>query len=209
MQIGGGARNAFQFNNVGDKVSGEVVSVESRQQTDMNDGEPKVWYKKAQVKISEVPVEARAMTQPVMAPWVVVQTAFRNYEGLDKPDKSTPDDGKRTIVFNGNKYTALTKVTGDVSEGGFLSVEMKGVGEPPKRGFQGPKLFEGGVVYTPPKQSVAVGGPAQTEPGQGATPSAATASTTDGVQHGPKPDYLSDEAWAAIPGAERAKLSPF
>jgi hypothetical protein len=210
--LGGSGGKAFQFENVGDGFDDAVVlSAEMRQDTTLKEGVPLVFYRKKPTPIDEVPANMVATCDPVPALWVEVKTEYRNHEGLEKP-MDGGDDGTRTVVFSKGRFIELKKITRSVNEGGLLSVRLKAFGTPPEKGFNKPKLFEGGIKYTPPVAGVDLGGKADPTQGDGATAAdvdSAKAGTTDGVQHGPRPDYIPESGWSQMDGKARAAVSPF
>lgn len=136
--MGGGTTSA-KFETIGDRVSGEILSVEVTQQTDL-DGNPKFWD------------NGKPMEQLV----VVLQTDERNDE---------EDDGRRAVYLKGsNKHASSRKAAADaVKEAGAKSLEVGGTfalayigdGEPTKRGFSAPKLYQ--AAYKPPVAGVDLG----------------------------------------------------
>ena len=126
LLMGGGGKSA-KFENVGDKVSGEILDVATKQQTDM-DGTPKVWDDGSPM-------------------WQVV-VALRT----DQRDPADPDDdGSRNVYLKGSmKYASTAKAVADavrkagakkLEVGGTLALAYTGDGEPTKRGYSAPKLF--------------------------------------------------------------------
>jgi hypothetical protein len=124
---------SFPFNEIGDKVTGEVVSAEVRQQTDLDTGEKLTW----------------SDGQPRMQMVVELQTALR--------DGGDNDDGIRTIYAKGGKFdvgsgtgqamknaiaTAVREGGGTgLNPGDQLVVAWTGEGVKKNRGFNAPKLY--------------------------------------------------------------------
>lgn len=136
---------AFSFDNVGDTVSGEIVAMDLRQQTDMQTGEPLVWNNGS----------------PRMVLVVTLQT--------DAQDDDN-DDGQRTVWCRGGNYVAekgtgassLTAVKDalrkanatDIEIGGHMAMQYSGVGKASNKGFSPPKLYT--CVYKAPTQNVSL-----------------------------------------------------
>lgn len=139
LLLGGGTRSA-KFERPGDKVSGEILSVDTKQQTDL-DGNPKTWDN----------------GDPMWQVVVVLQT--------DERDPADPeDDGRRAVYLKGSaKYASTAKATADalraagvktLEPGGTFALAYTGDGEPTKRGFSAPKLYQ--AAYKPPVAGVAL-----------------------------------------------------
>jgi hypothetical protein len=140
LLMGGGTRSA-KFEKVGDSVKGEITSVETKQQTDL-DGAPKTWDN----------------GDPM---WQVVVTLATAERDADDPD----DDGKRAVYLKGsNKYASTSKAVADavraagaskLEVGGTLALQYTGDGEATKRGFSPPKLYA--AAYKAPVAGVDLG----------------------------------------------------
>ena len=141
LLLGGGTPSA-KFENVGDKVSGEIINVETKQQTDLKDGTPKTWD------------DGSPMWQVV----VTLQTDERDPEITD-------DEGRRAIYVKGSmKYASMAKAVADavrasgaktLEVGGTLAVQFTGEGEATSRGFNPPKLYA--AAYKAPVAGVDLG----------------------------------------------------
>lgn len=139
LLMSGGGTTSAKFEAIGDKVSGEILSVETKQQTDL-DGNPKTWDN----------------GDPMWQVVVVLQTDERNDD---------EDDGRRAVYLKGSsKYASTAKAAADaVKEAGAKSLEVGGTfglayigdGEPTKRGFSAPKLYQ--AAYKPPVAGVDLG----------------------------------------------------
>lgn len=130
--LSGGAK-AFQFNEIGDMVEGEIIDAEVRQQSSM-EGELLTW----------------ADGKPRMQLVITLQT---------KLSDSDEDDGVRTIYAKGGRYDVAkgegtsirdaiaeaVKATGasKLEEGDSLVVAWSGLGVA-KRGYQAPHLYTAG-----------------------------------------------------------------
>ncbi len=146
LLMGGGTRSA-KFEAVGDAVRGEILNVETKQQTDL-DGNPKTWDNG----------DPR---------WQVAVTRQTDERDATDPD----DDGKRAVYLKGsNKYASTSKAVADavrsagatkLEQGGTLALQYVGDGEATKRGFSPPKLYQ--AAYKAPVAGVdlsALGGDA-------------------------------------------------
>jgi hypothetical protein len=130
--LSGGAK-AFQFNEIGDTVEGDIIDAEVRQQSSM-EGELLTW----------------ADGKPRMQLVITLQTKLR--EGDE-------DDGVRTIYAKGGRYdiakgegtsmrdaiAEAVRATGasKMEEGDSLVVCWSGLGVA-KRGYQAPHLYTAG-----------------------------------------------------------------
>lgn len=129
---GGGGRWA-KFTEPGDKVVGDIVSLETRQQTTV-EGDPKTWDN----------------GDPMWEVVVSLQTALQ---------EDGDDDGIRLVAISGSKkYASKAKATADalktagaktMETGASFGLAYTGDGEPTKRGYTAPKLYA--ATYTAPK----------------------------------------------------------
>lgn len=77
----GGGGHSFKFENIGDTVSGEIISIEMQQQTSVDDNKPLYWEG----------------GQPRLLAVFTLQTDLRD------PDDDS-DEGIRTVWAKGGKY---------------------------------------------------------------------------------------------------------
>lgn len=139
--MGGGAKS-FPFDNPGDTVTGKILSIVKRQQTDMKTGEPKVW----------------ANGDPRFMYTITLQTDLRDDDF---------DDGQRTVNVKWKSQRAVQDAVraagGKKPEiGGLLSLKYvkDGIGErgqvPPKEWaamYRLPELQQtDGFMTEPPAQ---------------------------------------------------------
>jgi hypothetical protein len=143
--FGGGGR-AAKFEDVGDSVTGTVVSFEVVQQTAMETNEPLTW----------------SDGKPRMQMVVDLQTDLR--------DGGDEDDGIRRIYVKGGNYevaegsgTSMKDALSDAvrkagakefATGATLTMAFTGMGKKTNRGFAAPKLYR--ARYEVPKQSTNV-----------------------------------------------------
>lgn len=144
MLFGGGAPS-FKFEKVGDAVTGEIVAMDKRQQTGIDDGKPLYWDDGS----------------PRMMLVLTLQTS--DGDGDD-------DDGRRSIYLRGGNYqvasgkgTSLLVAVRDavkragstngIESGGILTVQWSGEGVA-KRGFTAPKLYT--AAYKAPVSAVSL-----------------------------------------------------
>jgi hypothetical protein len=131
--FGGGAK-AFSFENIGDKVTGEIKEMKKQQQTDMTTGELSFWDKTG---------------EPKMMLRIELQTDLQ---------ENDDDEGMRSVYLRGGNYTAV-KGTGTssllavkdavrrsgsangIEIGGILTLEHSGLGQAANKGFNAPKLY--------------------------------------------------------------------
>lgn len=127
----GGAKSA-KFDDVGDKVTGVILTAEVAQQTDPETGTPKTWND----------------GRPVMQLVITLQTDER--DGDD-------DDGQRRLYAKGGNYevasgkgTALLPAVREavkkagakgIEPGARLTVQHSGLGTKKKAAFNAPKLY--------------------------------------------------------------------
>lgn len=158
--LGGGGKSA-SFENVGDSITGTVVSTEVRQQTDLS-GNPRTWDD----------------GNPIMQLVVKLQTTQR-----DDQD----DDGIRSVYVKGSKKAGSRSLHDAVAtavraagakgleEGGTLTVTHDGTEPSSTRGFNDRKLYT--AQYVAPDHAAQSGGflgtaPQQAQPQQQAAPAA-------------------------------------
>lgn len=140
--MGGGGASA-KFENIGDTVTGTIVSTAVRQQTDMATGAPLVWDN----------------GDPRMQLVVSLQTDIRD---------DTDDDGVRAIYVKGSKapgskslHDAVRAAVQDahakgLEPGGTLTVSYIGTEPAKTRGFNDRKLWA--ARYTAPDHAATTGG---------------------------------------------------
>ena len=130
--IGGDGGNSFPFDHIGDTVTGQIVSLQEVQQTDLQTGEPKTF----------------ANGQPMMMYRISLATQLR--------DPANPsDDGHCDIYLKGSRKSetqsslaavldAVRAVTGgtDLEPNATLSLTYIGDGQQAQRGFNPPKLYK-------------------------------------------------------------------
>lgn len=174
MDLGGA--DSFPFNEPGDSVEGEIISVSETQQQDMDSGLA-VWWDAAQ-------------TRPKMMPIIELQTKLRD---------DAHDDGRRTVFLAGHKYLAVKKVTRRLDEGAWLKLTFTEYSdrEPAKRAYNRAKLYT--AEYRP-----AVGGISLSDR-QVDTPSTGgytgpVASTSGPVTSTLNTGHLSEDQKAALRG---------
>lgn len=142
--IMGTSSPSFSFNYRGDKIVGKVITEpKAVQQT--------VYNPNATVK----ELAFWPSGDPKMQVVFQVETGWRNYEGINSPDRTKPDNGVRTIYLKGKH---MEKATADairaagadwIEVGGMISFEYTGDDLTSKAGIK-PKLFA--VKYRSPDQ---------------------------------------------------------
>lgn len=138
----GASSGSARFDNIGDTITGKVVTTEVRQQTDISDGKPLVWD------------DGSARMQLV----VTIQTDQRD---------DADDDGRRALYVKGSK-TAGSRSLHDAVRSAVQAARAKGlepggtltvtfVGEEPSktRGFNPRKLWQ--ATYVAPDHAAATG----------------------------------------------------
>lgn len=128
----GSGAPAFKFESVGTAITGVITGLETRQQTDFDDGSLKFWD------------DGKAMMELI----ITMATKLRDPEVED-------DDGERRLFCRGAMLTALKQAVRKVKEtkpavGGRITVTHSGLGEVKKKGFSAPKLYE--VEYEAPSE---------------------------------------------------------
>jgi hypothetical protein len=169
----------------GAEITGTVESTEVQQQTDLDTDEPVFWDP--------------AKTRPKMM--IVASLVDTN-----QPKDGADDDGRRTVFFTGNKFTALKAATKSLNKGDWVRVVFTGFSdrEPAKKGYSPAKLYR--VEHRAGNSGVDLSG--ETPAAAPAAPSPASTSAPTAASHGPKPDYLPQPAWDAMPAEARAAVSP-
>jgi hypothetical protein len=139
--MSGGAK-AFSFDNLGDMVEGEIVSMAKRQQTSLDTGKPQYWDN----------------GDPKMMVVVVLHTSL---------SESDEDDGNRSVYLRGGNFdvasgkgtASATAVREAVKRagapgletGGRLAIKWTGLA-PKKGGFSPAKLYS--ATYKAPAQMI-------------------------------------------------------
>lgn len=155
--MGGGGKSA-RFDNIGDTITGKVISTEVRQQTDISDGKPLTWDDGS----------------PRMQLVVTLQTDAKD---------DAEDDGQRAVYVKGSKAPGSKSMHDAVRSavqaarakglepGGTLTVTF--VGEEPSktRGFSARKLWQ--AEYRAPDHAAATGSFLGTAPAEQPTPATA------------------------------------
>lgn len=139
--MGGG--KSFPFDNIGDKVRGEITAQAKRQQTDMETGALQYWQS----------------GEPKYMLVITLQTGLQEDEG---------DDGTRTVYLRGGNFTvakgkgtsslvavrdAVKRAKVETTEvGGTLELAFTGEGHSTNKKFNAPKLYT--AEYEPPHASI-------------------------------------------------------
>lgn len=128
--LSGGSAPAVKFSEIGDKISGKILTAERTQQTDFTTGQPKFWD------------DGKPM-------WQIVVTLATD----ERDDDIEDDDGTRRVFVRGHMLKAVQAAVRESGRkleiGGQLRIKHTGLGDPPKKGFHPPKLFE--ARYEPPE----------------------------------------------------------
>lgn len=133
----------FSFNNIGDTIVGQIIN------------EPKAMQCK---KFGTEELDFWPSGDPKMQTVFQVQTAWRNYEGINNPDRMSPDSGIRTIYLKGKHFEKATKIAiltarADwLDVGGWFKATYTGEDMSSKAPMK-PKLFD--VQYQPPRPQAA------------------------------------------------------
>jgi hypothetical protein len=130
----GGNGRSVSFPTKGSSVSGEILELDMAQQRDFASGEPKTFE------------DGSPMLQLVVS----LQTDLR---------EDTEDDGMRKLYVKGQMQSAIrdaVRSSGSkkIEVGGTLKVRYSDDGEPSRKGFNPPKIYE--AKYEPPSRGVAV-----------------------------------------------------
>lgn len=138
----GSSNPGFSFVRPGDEVAGQIVSEPQIQQQRVFDptgvSKELAFWPSGDPKYQMV---------------VALQTNFRNYEGISRPDTSVPDTGMRTLYVKGKhmesalKQAILHAGASFLDVGGMIQVRYTGDDYDSKAGIK-PKLFA--VRYLPP-----------------------------------------------------------
>jgi hypothetical protein len=164
--MGGGGKSA-KFESLGEQITGAILDLAVKQQTNFDTGKPEFWDN----------------GDPKMQLVVTLSTDQR-----DPGDKE--DDGERRLYVKGNLQKAIqaavrsSGATG-LEIGGQVTVTFTGEGEPPRRGANPPKLYS--AAYVPAATVALMAGappaPAPTvpAPAQPTAPPAAPIPTAGGI----------------------------
>ena len=174
LLMGSGVPTA-KFDRVNDAVEGEIVNVESAQQTDLESGAPLTWKD----------------GRPKMQVIITLQTNDRDSQIED-------DDGRRKLYA---KFKLLQAVQAAMREGrhdprmsmvgGWLRVVHTGTERPRVRGHNGAKLYS--AQYRPPANPVPLDS-SQVAPRGHDAPREAPRSSGGGYQDGPPPGHPAAES---------------
>lgn len=141
--MGTGAK-AFPFEELGATVTGEIVAMDKRQQTDMQTGEPQFWQNG----------DKKMMLQ------ITMQTDLQ---------ETDDDEGLRSVYLRGGNFDAVkgkgtssliavkdaVRKSGTdkgIEIGGRLTLTYTGEGKASAKGFNPPKLYT--ASYAPPSYAV-------------------------------------------------------
>ena len=153
---GASAAPAAQFVNPGDMVSGDILTITSRQERN---------YAPPRADGSQVPFSERPLSffpksgDPIMGVVLVIQTDAR---GVLSPE----DDGVRTLYIEGKRKKDAVKAAVLASGAKGLAVggriDMQFAGKEPPYAQQSPNIWN--VRYTPPSAAPAVAPVATAQP---------------------------------------------
>lgn len=147
----GGGNASAKFEEIGESITGQVISTEVRQQTDLATGNPLTWD------------NGDARMQLV----VTLATALKD---------DADDDGKRSIYIKGSKKAGSQSLHDAVAQAvraagakglesdGTLTVTFTGEEPSQTRGFNPRKLYS--ASYAKPDHAAATGGFLNTDQGQ-------------------------------------------
>ena len=141
--LGTGAKS-FPFESIGDSVSGTIVAMQKRQQTDLDSGAPQFW----------------ANGDPKMMLQITLET---------KLSENDDDEGMRNVYLRGGNFVAVkgkgtsslvavkdaVRRSGSekgIEIGGTLTLEYSGEAKSSNRAFNAPKLYS--AHYVPPTYAV-------------------------------------------------------
>lgn len=151
----GSSNPGFSFVRPGDEITGQIVGEPQMQQQRVFD--PTGLSKELAFWPSG---------DPKMQMIVTLRTAYRNYEGISRPDTTVPDTGMRTLYVKGKhmesamKQAILHAGAEFLDSGGMVQIRYTGDDYDSKAGIK-PKLFA--VRYMPPRSQPA----ASAQGGQG------------------------------------------
>ena len=129
---------SVKFEKVGDRIAGVVTSVRRQQQTDFDTGEALTWSNG----------DARMMT--------VVRLDVDGEERAlyARGGKYEVVDGEGTSLESAIVDAVIAAGARSIERGARLEVAHSGLGKPPKRGANAPKLYR--AKYSPPAASIPV-----------------------------------------------------
>lgn len=137
---------AFSFEAIGDTVSGTIVEMKKRQQTDMQTNAPAYWDN----------------GDPKMMLQVILQTELQEDE---------EDEGLRSVYLRGGNHTAVkgkgasslvavkdavkrSGASDGIQPGGRLTLQYSGEGKAANKGFNPPKLYQ--ATYVPSDDGISL-----------------------------------------------------
>lgn len=140
----GSGGKSFPFDAIGDTVTGTILDMRKRQQTDLESGEPQFWQN----------------GDPKMMLVVTLQTQLQeddNDEGLRnvylRGGNFEASKGKGTSSLNAVKEAVRKSgVSGGIEMGGTLTLAFTGEGKSSNRAYNPPKLYT--AQYEGPNRSV-------------------------------------------------------
>lgn len=132
------ASPAVKFEAVGDRVAGTITSVRRQQQTDFDTGEALTWSNGDPRMMTVVRMEINGEERALYA-------RGGKYEAVEGEGTSLEAAIVDAVVAAGGT---------SIAKGATLEVVHSGLGKPPKRGANAPKLYR--AKYTPPTESVAI-----------------------------------------------------
>lgn len=187
----GGAGKSASFHNVGDCVTGKIVTTpEVRQKTKMGTGEPEKWDN----------------GDPKMQLVVTLATDQRDPADAD-------DDGVRKLYVSGSKKPESKSMHAAVAAavvasgakglevGGTLTVTYTGDGVSKTAGFNPPKQYS--ATYVPAANVALMGGDPQPAAAPAATPAAAPAPAAPA---GPNPEHIATAKTLIASGLDDATV---
>lgn len=129
---------SVKFERVGDRVSGRITSVRRQQQTDFDTGEALSWSNGDPRMMTVVRLEVDGEERALYA-------RGGKYEVVDGEGTSLEAAIVDAVVAAGGT---------SIERGAMLHVVHSGLGKPPKRGANAPKLYR--AQYTPPTAAVPI-----------------------------------------------------
>jgi len=135
MDVIEGGAAAFSFENIGDTCKGKIVRAETKQQTDMNTGQPKTF----------------SDGSPMMQVVVTVELE-------DGDESALYFKGGKYEVAEGKGQSALDALRAaldgqQLEIGGTLALQFSGLGKKKNAGWSSPKLYT--CQYQPPTKAIA------------------------------------------------------
>jgi hypothetical protein len=203
--LGGSGATAFPFPNPGSRLKGKVVVASVVNQTLLDDGP--TGKKGDTVYWDAEKTQPKQAVRATIRAEIPTERRINFTDTFGRPQVAESETGEWSVFFSGNKFTQLRKASpkglfaGDDIDIIFTEYSDRA---PKERGHSPAKLYSVTVVPAPVGTGP-LAGPIDVK----TTVVEPPAQVANQGTHGPKPDYLPQAAWDAMPAEARATVSPF